>query len=213
MRVQLHQSWEKLADHVTRHVLSNEARPAIRAAFPDLSDLAEFHSEKDAVRWMRRSTGAGLGPEDPVVQAYSAVVERSVLEAFSLGFLTWTTSTCVTLDSAGFVVVLDGGFVRTAFIPSIERSADHQDQLSGSGRREDRARRRIAEERDGDERYFYEVFRPAIQHIRRFPVENRLGQAEYGALKNVLPPQSQLAFLNWVSMRRQASHSAMEFER
>ena len=80
-----------------------------------------------------------------------------------------------------------------------------------SNRREDRARRLLAEERDGDERYFYGVFRPAIQHLRRFPVENRLGQAEYGSLKNVLPPQSQLDFLNWVAMRRQRNHGAMEF--
>lgn len=211
VRIRMHQSWDKLADHVARHILSDEARPALRAAFPDLTNLDEFDSEKHAVRWMRRDPNSDLGHDDPVVMAYASIVERSVLEASSLDLLTWTTSTCITLDSAGFIVVIDKGAVRTAFVPAIERSSSVQDRVLRSSRREDRARKQLAEERDGDERYFYEVFRPAIQHLRRFPVENRLGQAEYGSLKSVLPPQSQLDFLNWVSMRRQCNHGGMEF--
>lgn len=211
VRISLHRTWERLADHVSRHLLSNATRPAIRAAFPDLTDLDEFNCEKHAVRWMRRDPSSELGADDPVVQAYSAIVERSVREAHALDFLTWTRSTCLTLDSAGLIVVIDAGFVRTAFIPSIERSTNDTAPYIRSTRREDRTRKQIAEERDGDERYFYGVFRPAIQHVRRFPADNRLGQAEYGSLKSVLPPQSQLDFLNWVALRRQRSHGAMEY--
>jgi len=59
-----------------------------------------------------------------------------------------------------------------------------------------------------DQRIFYEVFRPAVQHIRDSYWDSnasqararRLGRHEYALLKEKLPPNSELGFDEWLAL-------------
>jgi len=208
LRVRLHDSWDKLVDHVVRHVLSTEARLALRASFPELTNLDEFISEKAAVRWIR---SPGRTAADPVVTAYRMLIERSLAEAWSLRFVVWNRRTAVTIDSSGLLAVVEDRVLKTTFIPAVESAVAAMREDSRSLRRDDRHRQQLDAKRDGNERYYYGVFRPAVQHVRRFPADNVLSVAQYGALKNALPTQKQLGYLSWCAMRSQAGHPEMEF--
>ncbi len=208
VRVRLHDSWDKLVDHVVRHILSAQARHVLRAAFPELTNLDEFISEKAAVRWIRRP---GRSAADPVVTAYRMIVERSLAEAWSLRFVVWNHRTAVTIDSSGLLAVIEDRVLKTTFIPAVESALSAMREDSRSLRRDDRHRQQLDSERDGNERYYYSVFRPAVQHVRRSPANNTLSVIQYGALKNALPTQKQMGYLSWCAMRSQAGHPEMEF--
>jgi hypothetical protein len=208
-RLRLHPSVSSLFRHLDKHVLDVDARPALRAAFPCIAEVEDLATEKATIRWQRRPD---RNVSDDAVVGYVRMIEQSITEACTLGFFRTGRQTAVTLDSAGLLVVVDHGTVVTAFIPGVDfrgktRSGD-DDRSRHEIARNDRRRA----ERNGDERYYYEVFRPAIQQIRRFPVEDTIGGIEYGALKLVLPRSRHLDLVSWIAMRRGLDHGPMEFE-
>jgi hypothetical protein len=207
-KVLLHRGAIHLFDHIERHFLEANARRALRAAYPFLNGYETFQGELHAFRWKRNPNRSVT---DPTVEAYGRVIRQSIHEAAELGFLQAVGSTTVTLDSAGLLVVIDSGVVVTAFIPSI----DHE--LSEALNRDGKSRHEIARDlerrqrRDPDERYYYDFFRPAVQQIRRYPIEDPIGGIGYGSLKRVLPTFDKLDLFGWLGLRRSQGHGAMEF--
>ncbi len=75
--------------------------------------------------------------------------------------------------------------------------------------REDREQRRREEGWNDGQKLYYKVFRPAIQFVRshyeiEFDARGERKRGEYGLLKSVLPPMSQLKYDNWLALREQA---------
>jgi hypothetical protein len=207
-KARLHSSAAHLFDHIERHFHEANARRALRAAYPFLNEYETFQGDLQAFRWNRNPDRSVT---DPTIEAYGRVIRQSIHEAAEIGFLQTVGSTTITLDSAGLLVVIDSGRVVTAFIPSI----DHE--LSGALNHDGRSRHEIARDlerrkmRDPDERYYYDIFRPAIQQIRRYPIEDPIGGIGYGSLKRVLPRFDKLDLFGWLGLRRSQSHGAMEF--
>lgn len=207
--VRLHPTMVKLIDHVDRHVLEPCARAALMSAHPQLAELDAFTCPIAAGHWAKRAqSGEHFSA---VVTAYSHLVEASVREAVELGLVVRAAHSTITLDSAGMIVVIEGAIVRTAFIPGIEHDFDLPRHLDHRSRDTRRVQAALCEARDADQAYFFDVFRRAIQSIRRFPTENGAGRAEYGALKYVLPSNSALSYESWRGMRLNCGHAPMEF--
>ena len=195
----LHPDNARLVDHISRHALEHSARAALVVAHPALNQVAPFACPIEAARWVRRGNTSECF--DGVVAAYAQLVEDSLREAAELGFVVRTSSSMITLDSAGMVVVVEGDIVRTAFIPGIDYEFELPQSLCHRSHDERDAQARRCAQRSADEIYYFDVFRPAIQSIRRFPTTNPNGRAEYGALKNVLPSARMLSLEAWRSMR------------
>lgn len=203
----LHGDLASLADHLARHILARDARTALVAAHPWLAGTDPFASDATAERFL--SHRAQDPAFDAAARAYTRVVQIALTEAAALG---WTVQvdrlTTVHLDSAGLLVVVGSGTVRTAFFPGIDRVATDLELRHES--RNERAAREARERRwSGDEHHYYRVFRPAMRTVRRFPASGVRGDAQYGALKRVLPKLSELGLAEWQSMRARLGHAAM----
>jgi hypothetical protein len=205
--IPLHGGFSQLADHIARHFVERAARAALVTAYPSLAEIDVFASDAAAKRFMsRREQDPSL---DAVARAYARVLQGSIREAAALGWtVTADRSSSVHLDSAGLLVVIGGGLVRTAFIPGVDYSA-----ASSAREHESHGERtaRLAREArwSGDERYFYRVFRPAMRTVRRFPTGGIKGDVQYGALKRVLPQLSGIGLAEWQSMRARLGHAAL----
>lgn len=206
--VQLHAGPGRLVSHIEKHILHRHARSAIVAAFPSAKACPEFQSDRQAFRWLRSRPDVAT---DPVVDCYRRIVTDSLEEAATLGHFLHRRETLVSLDSAGLLVLIDRGTVVTAFIPGVESDFTIPLEVDHRSRHDILRAEERRRERDGDEAYFYEVFRPAIQQIRRFPVEDRISGTDYGALKLVLPTVGGLNFMSWLAMRAQLGHRPIDF--
>ena len=201
-----------LADHLARHFVEPAARAAFAAAHPFLRAIDVFASDAAAERFLSHLAHAPAFDASftAVCAAYARVVQHALREAAVLGWtVTPSRSTSVHLDSAGVLVVIGGGVVRTVFIPGVDRVADDI-----AHRHESRAERTAREAREakwtGDERYYYRVFRPALRTVRRFPTTGLPGDVQYGALKRVLPAVADLDLAAWRSLRAEQGHPPID---
>ncbi len=206
--VRLHGGSVSLVDHVQKHILHRTARAALVAAFPSAACCDEFLNDLRAHRWHRSRPDMG---SDPVVWQYRHIVSRSLQEAADLGFYHCRGQRLVSIDTAGFLVLIDRGTVVTAFIPGIDSDFMMPMELDHRSRHELARGSERRRRRDGDEAYFYEVFRPAIQQVRRFPLEDPVSGTDYGVLKLVLPRASKLDLLSWLGMRARLGHGPIDF--
>lgn len=196
------------AEHLARHALGTDARAALVCAHPELKDIDPFASDAAAERFLsHRAHDAAF---ETAAAAYTRVVQQALVEAEALD---WSVRvdrlTSVHLDSSGLLVVVGGGTVRTAFFPGVDRVAI--DLALRHESRNERAAREAREHKwSGDERYYYRVFRPALRTVRRFPATSVRGDAQYGALKRVLPKLSELELADWQSMRARLGHAPMQ---
>jgi len=209
-----------LADHMARHFVERSARPAFAAAHPFLRAIDVFADDRAAEQFLRQLAHApandpsfvrSFAPAfDAVCAAYARVVQHALREAAVLGWsVAPSRSTRVHLDSAGVLVVVGGGVVRTVFIPGVDRVDD--DIAHRHESRTERIARAAREARwTGDERYFYRVFRPALRAVRRFPTSGLPGDVQYGALKRVLPAVSDLGLAAWRSLRAEHGHPPID---
>jgi hypothetical protein len=203
----LHGDLRVLSDHVARHLLEPSARAALVAAHPWLREIDVFASTAAAERYL--SHHAHDPSFEAVARAYTRLVQAALDEAAVLG---WSVQvdrkTSVHLDSAGMLVLIGSGIVRTAFIPGVDHV--HVDIEMRHESRNERIAREARERRwSGDERYFYRVFRPALRTIRRFPTTGVRGDAQYGALKRVLPALADLRIGAWQALRTRLGHARM----
>lgn len=206
--IPLHGDLRVLSDHMARHLLETSARAALVAAHPWLREIDVFASTAAAERYL--SHHAHDPSFEAVARAYTRIVQSALDEALVLG---WSVQvdrrTSVYLDSAGMLVLVGGGIVRTAFIPGVDHV--HVDIEMRHESRNERIAREARERRwSGDERYFYRVFRPALRTIRRFPTTGVRGDAQYGALKRVLPALADLRIGAWQALRTRLGHARMD---
>lgn len=201
----LHGDLRNLTDHVARHIVEPSARRALVVAHPWLCEIDVFASDAAAERFL--SHRANDPSFDAVARAYTRIVQAAIVEADTLG---WTVQparrTSVHLDSAGLLVLIGGGIVRTAFIPGVER-IETEFALRHESRNERIAREARERRWTAAERYYYRVFRPAMRSIRRYPTSGIRGDAQYGSLKRVLPRISDLGFSRWLAMRARLGHA------
>ena len=203
----LHGELRAMADHMARHMLEPAARTALIAAHPWLRDIDVFATDAATERFL--SHHAQDPSFDALALAYVRVVETALAEAATLGWrVEVDRRTSVHLDSAGVLVLIGGGVVRTMFVPGVDHV--HVDIALRHESRNERSAREARERRwSGDERYFYRVFRPALRTIRRFPTSGVRGDAQYGALKRVLPAVADIGIEAWQAMRASLGHGPM----
>jgi len=209
--VQLHASADRFEAHIEKHIATSEVLRALTFAHPDLHQQqlgsAGLVSPRDIVRAVRR------GPHHQDYTAletfYRVLATRTLDEAHAIGWVIRPNSrVLVALSPTGFLAVVDGGILRTLFVPGIA-SDESRLEAAGHAGMELHAQRRREAAWPADTRHYHTVFRPAIQLVRSLPVDAIAGEcSQYGALKRVLPGASSLRFDGWALALSQARRGA-----
>lgn len=220
---------EAASAHVRDHVLSNPESEAWRLVWPPLEEVADF--DRADARWqlLRAAESDGGASLQPVYDAYAAAIRAEVGDAVQLNWRATRDRVTACLGTGGVVSLFDP-VLRTAMVPgfgSAERTQRSHQELGGLARmvrhqpmrevrrarrdpRPDRQRRH--HQRDRDQRRYFEVFRPAVQSVRRHHHQalNMYGEPrrnDMALLKEVLPRQSQLKLDAWQELRRRCRGS------
>ncbi len=230
--VGLFASWERAIEHLCDHVLTDpECRAwAMVLDEPDaLPGAEDALARQEIVRQARETAGSSA---QGLYDLYAGAIRQASRDATTLGWHNSESRVTVALGSAGVLFVIDGPLVVTAMLPgqghgetvrAARGSADRllpRERGMRSGRpgrslprREERRRQQRQQNWTGEERLYYEVFRPAVQFIRsRYhsyrDAGGRLLRCDYALLKAVLPPCSELSLEGWQQRRRLCGHGA-----
>lgn len=228
--VQLFSDWRKACEHLRDHLLTAPECEAWVLVIPEYRQILDPADEEKRWRFFQESLASQGTSAQAIYDLYSAAVNKDAADSVLLGWWRSCGDATVAVGSSGILFVLED-VVKTAFLPGqsepeIVRKAKIAGNQTGlvrdrgmrSGRpgrfasdeseKEQREReKREAQWADG-ERLYYRVFKPAIQFIRKChhrqrDMNGRLVRRDYALLKDALPPQSQLKFQHWKTLREQ----------
>lgn len=217
---------DSAVDHLCRHVLSHPESDGWLLVAPALADEAGLCDEEGrhqarlaVLRHEQELTGRLVG-------LYRRACEVAAGDAFLLGWHVSDGAVTVALGTSGTFFLIEARVLTTAYLPglgspeAVRASGEGGHPAAGRERRlmrRDRggrghvpeARRRREQNWTAEERLYYCVFRPAVQHIRsRHHRAHELdgGRRDDIALLNrVLPRMSCLTLELWQEHRRRVA--------
>jgi hypothetical protein len=200
--VLVHSSHDRFESHVERHLASEEAVRALAFAHPDLAGDVDgsgiCNTPREIIRALRRGIGHAHGAE--LVRRYSCLAARTLDEAHAVGWVIRPNPAVVVgFSPTGFLAVVDGGILRTLFVPGLvsDETRHAQDGHYGA---DARAQERREAGWSATVRHYHAAFRPALGVIRSLPVGATAGEcSQYGALKRVLPSAAALRLEGWLA--------------
>jgi hypothetical protein len=197
IEIRLHSSSTLFVEHLEKHFASPEAITALHGAHPFTQELAAFTTDRALVRALR------CDPTHPefqaVVASYGRLAAATLDEAAELGWLVEPSpSVTIGLATSGLLAVVERATLRTIFFPGLVSFADDANEPEVRSKRGKPANEANAAA--------FLNFRRAVQVIRSLPDDRVAGAcSQYGALKRVLPPMSQLRREHWESHRARAA--------
>jgi hypothetical protein len=204
----LHGDHSRFIAHVEKHFSCDAALAALRSTHPFLEAHEEFASSRALIRAVRCDELDA--PAQAAITGYTSVARATLTEAAALGWsVEPSKGVTVAFATSGLLVVVVHGVLRTMFFPGFSDSRTRA--VRSSGHEANASRRGQAATLDRDEKFFEEVFRPAVQVIRSMPDDRVCGAvSQYGALNRVLPRARELRFDRWLCLRAVVGQSESE---
>lgn len=234
---------KRAVQHLRDHVLTAPECEGWAVILDGVMDRVDLGN--DDARWRSaRAITDQVQEAQALYDLYSGMIESQFTEAGQLHWFYEQSTLAVGIGTLGVLVVSEGAggapdAVKTAFLPgqgvpiavvraredsrptgalareSRAMRAGRRDRLHGDSEREARECERRMEGMTRDERIYYQVFRPAIQFVRRQyhrhrDVSGRPMGNDYAHLKSVLPPVSQLKYEAWQALRVQLQNQNPE---
>lgn len=211
---------DHLSEHVRNHLLVEPECNAWVKAAPAM----EAHVADADARWrLAREFQKGIQHAHPLVGAYHAAVQQSADDAKRQRWFATSGATVeVWFSKKGIAAIASRNALLTAYIAGAgtphqvanakDRSQPLPRQLSVRGRCRDKLARQCApqsvrERWDSDQTLFYEVFKPALKHIRRLKHLNPPSNGQSGkndlAMLCALPhfPKPSMKYEEWSSLQ------------
>jgi hypothetical protein len=234
--VPLFRTWQDAVRHLCDHVLTAPECHGWLIVLPgyfEIIDPDNFDARKRYAAAAEQTRGVSA---QPLYDLYALAVRVAALDSACLGWCNTDADVAVALGTSGVLLVIQGAYLRTAFLSGQGDAAAVRESWEAAGagagvlsrergmrsgrpgrsagaREHDRPGRQRAEERwSAEERLYYYVFRPAVQFIRsRYHASRDLTghwlDCDYALLKPVLPPFSRLKLADWQELRRQCKEA------
>lgn len=208
-------SEEQVIGHVLKHILAQPENRCwhlvFQALFPDI-DISNPEVCFEAARRLANRDAEMLSQ---LYCGYIASIQCGLTDSAYRRWWVESGSTVISFTIVGMVVIFDH-VIRTAFFAGQGNVNGQDRERKSAGRwsreggnagrrtREDRVQSRIRAGWDVSEVIYYEVYRTAVNHIRKLPANPFRGSedtpacGEYGILKSVLPKGLKLEYKNWL---------------
>lgn len=216
---------DKAVEHLCNHLLVSPECHGWALIIPGYRD--SLNPEDANARWIasKEAVRSGGASVQSLYDAWLAISDAEAKAATQLAWVIRVGRTTVAMGIQGVLLIVDD-VVRTSFLPGLGDARETVRAAQAGERRVDRLGMRAPRKGNDDdhcsptpgttrqrarwsleERIYYEVFRPAVQFIRRQHNWNtgwndaQLGSNDYGSLKQRLPPMSRLRIEQWKELR------------
>jgi hypothetical protein len=217
---------ERALRHLGDHLLTAPECQGWALVLPALADHVDPHDAEARAAFFRRARSTHGVSAQAVFDLYREASARTASDAFLLNWHASDGPTTAALGTSGVLVLIDGPSVVTVYLPGqgdpaavrasgeagagcLGRERQLMRRPEHRGRRERQEQERREARRSPEERLYYDVFRPAVQFLRKryhrswtLDGERRHDDA---LLKKVLPPMSRLGLEGWQGCRAQVA--------
>jgi hypothetical protein len=225
-------NWQSACEHLQSHLLTEPECRSWVLVIPELEEMIDLQDPDARRAYHQRAVQTRGIAAQGLYDVLCRSIQDASREASRLKWFVSEGAVTVALGTTGILMVVMTE-LKTAFLPGQgdpesvrkqqEQGGPRPDDTATRGPgmrpgrrgsrdepgRQQRSQQARSEDWTDSQRLFYAVFRPAVQFIRaryRYELDAR-GQArrgDYGLLKDVLPPMSQLKYDHWLILRREA---------